>query len=92
MMSLARLTGKSSSKVSWPGLPQAPAAEYVAGAVADILADAVESKAAVAAGGEAPTAPDGAVEPPTAEVRPEKKPASRNRRPRKPKAAPEAAG
>ena len=78
--------------VDVPALPQAPAAEYVAGAVADILADAVESKAAVAAGGEAPTAPDGAVEPPTAEVRPEKKPASRNRRPRKPKAAPEAAG
>ena len=70
--------------VDVPALPQAPAAESVA--------DAIESKAAVAAGGEAPTAPDGAVEPPTAEVRPEKKPASRNRRPRKPKAAPEAAG
>ena len=70
--------------VDVPALPQAPAAESVA--------DAVESKAAVAAGGEAPTAPDGAVEPPTAEVRPEKKPVSRNRRPRKPKAAPEAAG
>lgn len=93
----AKRRGRGGSKRSASAKAKAtasPAAvdEVPSGEVSQVTPPAVAEKPAEPVGVESSLPADLAVEAPVVEARSEKKPASRSRRPRKPKAAPEAAG